>query len=75
MSETQFTMVSRWMPNGNINEFVKMHPGANRFELVSIPFRSPPSSLLVDDYAISVAGRSRERFNLSAWSGNGPRGS
>ena len=44
MSETQFTMVSRWMPNGNINEFVKNCPDANRFELVSFPFRFPPSS-------------------------------
>jgi serine/threonine protein kinase len=38
MSEIQFTMVSKWMPNGNINEFVKKCPDANRFELVS--FRS-----------------------------------
>ena len=75
MSETQFTMVSRWMPNGNINEFVKKYPDANRFELVSFPFRLPPSPSLVDDCVISVAGRGHEGLDLSAWSGNGPWGS
>jgi hypothetical protein len=38
MSETQFAMISDWMENGNINEFVKAHPGANRLELVGISF-------------------------------------
>ena len=37
MTETEFAMVSEWMPNGNINQFVKEHPDANRFELVSFP--------------------------------------
>ena len=36
MSETQFAMVSDWMVNGNINDFVKAHPDANRLELVGI---------------------------------------
>lgn len=30
----RFTMVSEWMVNGNINEFIKTHKNANRFELV-----------------------------------------
>ena len=34
MSQAQFTMISDWMANGNINEFVKAHPDANRLELV-----------------------------------------
>jgi len=34
MSDTQFAMVSEWMVNGNINQFVKAHPDANRLELV-----------------------------------------
>ncbi|KAF9642573.1 kinase-like protein [Thelephora ganbajun] len=34
MSETQFAMVSQWMPNGNINHFVKSHLDVNRFELL-----------------------------------------
>jgi hypothetical protein len=35
MSENRFAMVSKWMPNGDINQFVKAHEGVNRFELVS----------------------------------------
>ena len=34
MSETQFAMVSDWMVNGNLSEFVKAHPDVNRLELV-----------------------------------------
>jgi hypothetical protein len=70
----QFAMVSEWMPNGNINEFVKRRPDANRFELVGFSTRSPPSSLLADHYMASVAGRSREGPDSSAQSGNDPRG-
>ena len=36
MSSNQFTMVSEWMVNGNINEFVKAHRDENRFELVGL---------------------------------------
>ena len=35
MTETKFAMVSDWMPNGSINEFVEARQDANRFELVS----------------------------------------
>ena len=34
MGNNQFAMVSEWMVNGNINEFVKTHRDANRFKLV-----------------------------------------
>ena len=34
MGERLFAMVSEWMVNGNINEFVEAHRNANRFELV-----------------------------------------
>ncbi|KAF9643165.1 kinase-like protein [Thelephora ganbajun] len=34
MSNNQFTMVSEWMANGNINEFVKTRRDVNRFELL-----------------------------------------
>lgn len=37
MTKTEFAMVSEWMVNGNINEFVKTHPGENRLRLVSFP--------------------------------------
>ncbi|KAF9647762.1 kinase-like protein [Thelephora ganbajun] len=34
MSNNQFTMVSEWMVNGNINEFIKAQKNVNRFELL-----------------------------------------
>ena len=34
MGDEQFAMVSEWMANGNINEFVKAHRNVNRLELV-----------------------------------------
>ena len=34
MGEGLFAMVSDWMINGNINEFIKAHRDTNRFELV-----------------------------------------
>ena len=37
-------MVSEWMANGNINEFVRVHPDANRFELVSFRLAFPQYS-------------------------------
>ena len=35
MSEDRFAMVSEWMANGDINQFVKAHEDLNRFKLVS----------------------------------------
>ena len=34
MGVYHFAMASEWMKDGNINEFIKAHPNANRFELV-----------------------------------------
>ena len=34
----QFVMVSEWMANGSINEFLKSHPDADRLGLVGFPF-------------------------------------
>ena len=34
MGTHQFATASEWMKNGNVNEFIKVHPNANRFELV-----------------------------------------
>jgi len=45
MTENRFAMVSGWMENGNINEFVKAHPDVNRFELVSSPSQLPKHHL------------------------------
>ena len=39
MAEDRFAMVSEWMTNGNINQFVTAHRDVNRFELVSPPFK------------------------------------
>ena len=47
MSETLFAMISDWMANGNINDFVKAHPDANRLELVCSLLKVSPSSLQV----------------------------
>ena len=35
----RFVMVSEWMENGNVNEFVKAHPDVNQPELVRFSFR------------------------------------
>ena len=43
MTGTRFAMVSEWMTDGNINEFVESHPDADRLGLVGVPFESPPS--------------------------------
>jgi len=48
MTETEFAMVSEWMPNGNISQFLTVHQDANRFELVSSSFESPQPSPVVD---------------------------
>jgi len=36
MEERLFAMVSEWMVNGNIVEFVEAHRDVNRFELVGL---------------------------------------
>ena len=38
MDSHEFVMVSEWMENGNINEFIKAHTDVNRFELVRLLF-------------------------------------
>jgi hypothetical protein len=47
MSENQFAMISDWMVNGNINDFVKAHPHTNRLKLVGFPLRALPPSFQV----------------------------
>ena len=41
MTKDRFVMVSEWMENGNINEFVKKDVAADRFKLVCFPFKVP----------------------------------
>jgi hypothetical protein len=40
MSETHFAMVSDWMVNGNLSDFVKAHPDANRLALVGFQLKA-----------------------------------
>jgi len=50
MSESRFAMISDWMVNGNINEFVKANPYAARHKLVCFFFQSlaAPASLTIE---------------------------
>lgn len=74
MAETEFAMVSEWMSNGNINQFVKENCDANRFGLVGSPFRLYYPHV-IDDHAAPSAGRRRKRVDPYAQSRYGPRGS
>ena len=38
MAENHFAMVSEWMSNGSINEFVRINRGVNQFKLVRFKF-------------------------------------
>ena len=43
MGERLFAMVSEWMVNGNIVEFIKAHREANRFKLVGSRSHTDPT--------------------------------
>ena len=73
MTGNQLAMVSEWMTNGNINQFVEAHKDANRFELVSPPLELLRSSIIVDDLVTLVVGRCREWLDTYAQAGNDPR--
>ena len=45
ITETRLAMISEWMVNGTIYEFVKTHPDVDRVELVG-PLQRVPLSLL-----------------------------
>jgi len=47
MGTKVFAMVSDWMANGNITEFIEAHRDANRFELVGLYFYHRPYQLLM----------------------------
>jgi hypothetical protein len=69
-------MVSDWMVDGNITDFVKMRPDVNRFALVGS--HSGPFCLrfkLVDDRITALAGRRCLGPDIHPWSGNDPWGS
>ena len=58
MTGGRYVMVSEWMVNGNINEFVEAYPDTDRLGLVSFLFRVLSSlAVLADDSLTSVAER------------------
>jgi hypothetical protein len=73
MTEMRFAMVSEWMTNGNIKQFVATHPDVNRFDLVGLPLALPPPLLDIDDYVILEVGRRCEGLDLHARSEDGPQ--
>ena len=59
-SNNQFAMVSEWMTNGNISEFVRSHREANRFKLVGplfLPYIVPViDGIIFDSSETSLEG-------------------
>ena len=53
MNDSHFAMVSEWMVNGNINQFVRKHKDVNRFEPVGSQFYCRSRSLTVIPYSHS----------------------
>ena len=43
MADTRLVMVSEWMTNGTIKEFVKSHRSVDRLELVRLPYSVLPT--------------------------------
>lgn len=54
-SQFKLAMVSEWMPNGNINEFVRAHREVNRFELVRFSCVNLRDLLISRHYTNSIA--------------------
>ena len=71
-SQLKFAMVSEWMANGTINQFVKVLRDANRFKLVGFPYGAlPPRS--VPEIPVTFAARRRRKGpGLSAHLGSDP---
>ena len=71
MTETEFSMVSEWMSNGNINQFVAAHQDTDRFELVRSTSKLMYFSPVTDDFD-SQAGRCHKGLGIYAQSGYDP---
>jgi len=65
MAKDRFVMVSEWMVKGNINEFVKAEPSADRLELVCF-YLGSLSLLIIDNHMVAVAQRSYKGVDLYA---------
>ena len=76
MSESQFAMVSDWMANGSINEYLRGNPDANRLDLVRLSFEfSPRFERWTDEQIRDLAEGRCYRTGLHPPTGNDPRGS
>ena len=56
MTENRFVMISEWMENGRINEYVRVHGDVDRLKLVRLPLRTL-FLFNIDDRVRSVAER------------------
>ena len=72
MSRSQFAMVSEWMVNGNIKEFVKKNRDANRFKLVRSCSYCKSYLPLITSFPI--ARRCRSGIDVYARPGDDTRG-
>ena len=68
MGEGQFVMVSEWMENGNINEYIRSHADADLFKLVS-PRSHHRAVTFAND--LPTAQRRRQGAGIHARPGNG----
>ena len=76
MSESRFAMVSDWMANGSINEFLRGNPDVNRLDLVCLSSEFPLRFERWADERICDPAEGRcYGADLSSWAGNDPRGS
>ena len=75
MSESQFAIVSDWMANGNINEFLRGNPDVNRVELVCLSSEFLPRFERTDEQIGDPAKGRCHRADLYSSTGNDPRGS
>ena len=59
MTETKFAMVSDWMVNGNLNEFVEANPDTDRLKLVSSAPLHSLCLMFIGHRMIHLAGKHR----------------
>ena len=73
MTEDQFAMVSEWMANSNIKEYIAAHQDVNRLELVSVSFRLWHNWLSITIAVTPIVSGCREGISAYARSGDGSR--
>ena len=75
MSESHFAMVSDWMDNGSINEFLRRNPDVDRLDLVRMLSEFLLRFERTDEQIGDPAERRCCRADLYSSAGNDPRGS